>query len=530
MPCAAIGSVRVVATVRRGFSDEAGSWNTNCKRLRIGRISRAGETGELPPVEVHLTSGRFDEAQHRASQRRLAAARFPYERQDLPPVDVQIHSVHRPHVPHRALEQALPDGEVHFQPLESEQLRRTGLRPAIRARWVRAAARTAIAQIVVRVWRRRRLRESIGRRGRPRCAVRGRMVAGGAGEVLRHGREELARVGVRGVFEHLLQRAGLDDPALAHDRHPVRDLRDHAEVVGDEEQAHSAPALELLHQVQDLGLHRHVQGRGRLVRDQQHGPAGDRHRDHHPLALPAGEAVGILVHPQFRPLDSDLRKRLDGLAAGLLVAEPRAREPNRLYDLVADREHRVQRGHGLLEDHRDVPAAHPHQLFLGQTQQVARRRVGPRIEAEQHLSVAAFGEVARQQPDHRQGGNGLAAARLANEAERLARRDVEARPVHRPHRLPAGSEPGMQVPHLEQRLRATSRAWTHRGTIIVVVAPGVRASLPGKPRVRTLVRPRFAGPMHSLPCPSFTWAPSPARGRGRWRRAAPLQSGCRRTR
>ena len=40
MPCAAIGSVRAVATVRRGLRDEAGSWKTNCRRRRMGRMSR----------------------------------------------------------------------------------------------------------------------------------------------------------------------------------------------------------------------------------------------------------------------------------------------------------------------------------------------------------------------------------------------------------------------------------------------------------------------------------------------------------
>ena len=294
--------------------------------------------------------------------------------------------------------------------------------------------------------------------------------AGGPGKVLGHRRQELARVGVRRAPQHFLQCAGLHDPAFAHDRHPVGDLRDHPEVVGDEEQAHAAPALELLHQAQDPGLHRHVQGGGRLVSDQQAGAAGDGHGDHHPLALAAGEAVGVLVHAQLRVLDPHLRQRLDRLAAGLLVAEARAGEPDRLDDLVADGEHRVQRGHGLLEDHRDVPAAHLHPLLLGQPQQVARRGVGPRVEAEQDLAVAALGEVRRQQADHRQGGDGLAATRFAHQAEGLPRLDVEARPVHRPHRLPVGPEPGMEVPHFEQRPRVPGRAGRGHGPGL----PGVR--------------------------------------------------------
>ena len=46
-------------------------------------------------------------------------------------------------------------------------------------------------------------------------------------------------------------------------------------------------------QRQDLRLHDHVQGRGGLVGDDQVGAAGQRHRDHHPLTLSAGELVRI---------------------------------------------------------------------------------------------------------------------------------------------------------------------------------------------------------------------------------------------
>ena len=424
-------------------------------------------------------------------------------------MDAQIDPVHRPHAPHRALEDAPADGKVHFEPFEPDQLRRSRRRPDGRWRRVRLCTRRTLCRSSgrqaggLRLLRRRRdrfprprprgrsggrrfpavhrpavlagiphLRTGVRRRriGAMRSGLRRVAPAGGPGEVLGHRRQKLARVGVRRAPQHIIEGAGLHDPAFAHDRHPVGDLRDHPEVVGDEEQAHAAPALELLHQAQDPGLHRHVQGGGRLVRDQQAGAAGDGHGDHHPLALAAGEAVGVFVHAQLRVLDPHLRQRLDRLAAGLLVAEARAGEPDRLDDLVADGEHRVQRGHGLLEDHRDVPAAHLHPLLLGQPQQVARRGVGPRVEAEQDLAVATLGEVRGQQADHRQGGDGLAAARFAHQAEGLPRLDVEARPVHRPHRLPVGPEPSMEVPHFEQRPRVPGRAgWGHGPGL-----PGVR--------------------------------------------------------
>ena len=42
-----------------------------------------------------------------------------------------------------------------------------------------------------------------------------------------------------------------------------------------------------------------------------------------------------------------------------------------LGDLPADGQHRVERGHRLLEHHADVAAAHPSHLRLGEAAQVA---------------------------------------------------------------------------------------------------------------------------------------------------------------
>ena len=97
------------------------------------------ETGELASVEVHLTGGRLHQAQHRASERGLSAARLAHQREDLPPLDAQVDPVDRPHVSHRALEHALADGKVHLQPFEPDQhLRARGL-----AAFLRRCARPA---------------------------------------------------------------------------------------------------------------------------------------------------------------------------------------------------------------------------------------------------------------------------------------------------------------------------------------------------------------------------------------------------
>jgi len=60
----------------------------------------------------------------------------------------------------------------------------------------------------------------------------------------------------------------LDDPAQVHDRDPVRDLADHGQVVGDQDEPEVGVVHELAEQVGDLSLGRGVQGADRLVCDQ----------------------------------------------------------------------------------------------------------------------------------------------------------------------------------------------------------------------------------------------------------------------
>ena len=127
----------------------------------------------------------------------------------------------------------------------------------------------------------------------------------------------MAGVGVPRPLEHLLDRPGLDDPAAVHHAHAVRDLAHDGQIVGDEQQRHPEPLLEVLQQLQDLRLDGDVERGGRLVGDQQVGLVRERHRDHHPLALAAGELVRIGA------------EALLGLAQARPDAAARARAPAR---------------------------------------------------------------------------------------------------------------------------------------------------------------------------------------------------------
>ena len=108
------------------------------------------------------------------------------------------------------------------------------------------------------------------------------------------------------------------------------------QVVGDEQDRHARFALQLVEQRQDLRLDRHVERGGRLVGDQQLRPAGERHRDHRALALPARQLVRKRVDAALRIGNAGAREQLDGARVRLLLAEALV-QLEHLGDLVADR-------------------------------------------------------------------------------------------------------------------------------------------------------------------------------------------------
>src|SRR5438445_4169400 len=123
---------------------------------------------------------------------------------------------------------------------------------------------------------------------------------------VRHGDrgEEGLRVRVEGLTEQLARRRPLDDLSEVHHGHPLGDVVDHREVVRDEQVREAELALEVLQQVQDLGLDGDVEGARRFVEDhelrvQREGPS-----DPDSLALPAAElmgepveVLGVQAHP-----------------------------------------------------------------------------------------------------------------------------------------------------------------------------------------------------------------------------------------
>jgi hypothetical protein len=144
-------------------------------------------------------------------------------------------------------------------------------------------------------------------------------------------------------------------------------------------------------EVEHPRLHRDVQRGRRLVADQEHGVVGKRDGEHHPLALAAGELMGIGPGGLRRLRQPDRVEQLDGRRRRRRPVRRRAVDQHRLGDLVADAHGGVDRRHRLLEHHRDVLAADLRQLPLARGDQV--------VVGAHQPDGAASGEPFRQQTE-----------------------------------------------------------------------------------------------------------------------------------
>ena len=112
------------------------------------------------------------------------------------------------------------------------------------------------------------------------------------------------------VVEQARDRRFLDDAAGIHHQHAVGGLGHHAHVVGDDDDRHAELVAQVHHQVEDLRLDGDVERGGGFVGDQQARAAGERDRQHHALALAAGELVRIVAHAARGRGDADLLQHL----------------------------------------------------------------------------------------------------------------------------------------------------------------------------------------------------------------------------
>ena len=250
-----------------------------------------------------------------------------------------------------------------------------------------------------------------------------RLRVGRAGAMAGDAGQQAARVGMQRAVEQVEHRRFLHlAPGIHHDD-ALAGFRHHAEVVGDHQDGGAEALLEFQHQLEDLRLDGDVERGGGLVGDQQLRIAGQRHGDHHPLAHAAGELVRIVAHPARGVGDAHQGQHLRGAGPGLGVRLALV-DDDRLGDLLAHGQHRVERGHRFLEHHGDAVAADaPHRRLVERQQ----------VEAvEAHGAADHAAEHRRQQAHDGKRGDRLAAARFADHARASRRR--RPRRTSRPRR------------------------------------------------------------------------------------------------
>jgi hypothetical protein len=198
----------------------------------------------------------------------------------------------------------------------------------------------------------------------------------------------------------------LDDPAEVHHDDPVTEVPHHAQVVGDEQVRQTCASLKLAEQVDDLGLHGHIERAHRLVGDDQLGPRGESARDPQALALPARELVRVATeHIRGKP---DLFEQLGHGGASRRSTARQAERRQGLADDRLDGESRVERRERILEDELHALAR--------AAQRPARERA--QVDAVEQDATRVQLLQAEQAPTER----GLSAATLSNEADDLAAR------------------------------------------------------------------------------------------------------------
>ena len=178
------------------------------------------------------------------------------------------------------------------------------------------------------------------------------------------------RVGMQRAREQFADWRFLHFPARIHHDHALRGLGDHAEIVRDQDHSGAELFLQVEDDVEDLRLDGDVERGGRLVGEQHLRIAGERHRDHHALAHAAGELMRIFLQPLLRLGDAHKLEDFDGAAQRRLLVQAFVQQ-QRFGDLVADCHHRIERRHRLLEDHRDVLAAHAAHRALVERQEIS---------------------------------------------------------------------------------------------------------------------------------------------------------------
>jgi hypothetical protein len=211
--------------------------------------------------------------------------------------------------------------------------------------------------------------------------------------------------------------------------------------VGDVDHGGAEFCRNLLDQLDDAGLHRHVERGGRLVEEKQFWVGQERHGNDDALLLTAGDLVRIGAHDAIGIGDAHIRQHFSRPLHRLRLRDALVVDRH-LGELLADLHRRVQRRHRLLVDHGDLRAADLSQLLLVHGRHVAA--------LEKNLPAGDAAVAAEILHDGERHGR-LAAAGLADNAVRLARHEFQVEIDDRGDLAGAGKVRDGEVPTFKDR-------------------------------------------------------------------------------
>src|SRR5262245_20348743 len=256
------------------------------------------------------------------------------------------------------------------------------------------------------------------------------------------GLEQATRVGVGRLLEQSLNVGFLNLLARIHHDHPVGVLGHHPHVVCDEHDRHAVSLLQFAHELEDLRLNGHVESRRGLVGDEHLRIARERHSDHDALAHAARQLVGIALSALLGFWNGNTAQHLDRFHHGPALGQTLV-QSDRLADLMADRVQGIERGHRLLEYHRDLIAANLLHLLLTEIDEIAP------LQADGPADDPTGGIGHEAQDGQRR--YALAAAGFAYHTERFAAAHAIGYPVDSLNDAGGRKEIGLQTLDLEQR-------------------------------------------------------------------------------
>jgi hypothetical protein len=297
------------------------------------------------------------------------------------------------------------------------------------------------------------------------------------------------RLGIRVQREivQLVAVCDLDDLAHVHDGDAVADVADDGKIMGDEEIGQVELRLELLEQVDHLGLNGHVERADRLVADNELRFQRERSGNSDALTLAAAELVRVAVR-KVRVQPDDAEHLPDFLF--FLLASHDVVDLQWLGDDGSDRHAGVQRRKRILEDHLHV-AAQMAQLFGIELGDVA--------PLEPHLARCWLIDL-----EHSAAGRGFPAAALTDQPERLSLPDAKADVIDGMHvsddavedQTASNGEIHLQIPDRNQSVLGYLSGWLLDLHFGHGASSSLRKRLPSKQRSGPRLLVPAAGSLH----------------------------------